>query len=108
MQTKKQEYICDEESFRITSPSKFWNVQYEWVEAMIRFYRGDNLSMICNDLQVFEGNMMRTISRCNNILEELRSLATFQNDVSLLKKIENVAPKISCEGLAQDSLYLHL
>ncbi len=108
MEEKKHAYICDEQAKQVISPSKFWNVQYEWVEAMIRFYKGDNLSHICNDLQVFEGNMMRTISRCNNILEELRALATFQNDVALLQKIENVAPKISCQGLAQDSLYLHL
>ncbi len=108
MQQKKEGYICDEQSVQLTSPSKFWNVQYEWVEPMIRFSKGENLSTICNDLQVFEGNMMRTISRCNNILEELRSLATFQNDVELLKKIERVSPMISCQGLAQDSLYLHL
>ena len=78
-----------------------------WIEPICRWMAGDNLSAICADYGMFEGNLVRMVMKMANIIDEWQSLAIFCEHVEQIEKMEVVRRKIVRDMAVSDSLYLH-
>jgi superfamily II RNA helicase len=107
-ETLASEYKKDEEYERIPSDPKFWKLCYNWVEPIQAWLKGAHAANVCSDYGIFEGNLVRMISKISNGLDELTAMATYSQDIPLLTKIEGIKPQLIRDVIQQDSLYLHL
>jgi superfamily II RNA helicase len=73
-----------------------------------RWLHGATVQEICADYEIYEGNLMRLLSKAANILEEWRSLATLSKDTEMLEKMRGLETKLARDLAAGDSLYLRL
>lgn len=88
--------------------SDFWDLQTTWIELAYRWVQGEDASVLARDYDTYEGNMMRTLLKMANLVEEWTNLATFTQNIKMLEKMEGLKDKI-VRGLAKpESLYLTL
>ena len=86
----------------------FWELNTVWVEPVWRWLNGTPVQELCTDYEFYEGNIMRTLMKMVNILEEWRSLATLSTDVAVLEKLRGYETRL-LNGIAVcDSLYLRI
>ena len=94
---------------RTQSPSGYWDLCSFWIEPIyVYFKNSEELSVLCAQYGLFEGNFIRTLNKAKNLVEEWTSLATYYNDVEgleLCKKMEQLFLKTN---VTPDSLYLRL
>jgi superfamily II RNA helicase len=57
---------------------------------------------------MFDGNLVRSMLKVSNLVEELKTLAVMSEDVELLDKLQYLQPKIVRDVAVPDSLYLKL
>jgi superfamily II RNA helicase len=86
----------------------YWELNTTWVEPVWRWLQGATVQEICADYEIYEGNLMRLLSKAANILEEWRSLATLSKDTEMLEKMRGLETKLARDLAAGDSLYLRL
>jgi len=86
----------------------YWELNTTWVEPVWRWLQGAAVQEICADYEIYEGNLMRLLSKAANILEEWRSLATLSKDTEMLEKMRGLEAKLTRDLAAGDSLYLRL
>jgi superfamily II RNA helicase len=86
----------------------FWDLNTVWVEPIWRWLGGATAQELSADYEFYEGNLMRTLMKLVNILEEWRSLATLDSDVEMLEKMREYEERL-LNGIAIcDSLYLRI
>ena len=88
--------------------SGFWDVNTTWVEPIWRWLNGTTMQELCTDYDCYEGNIMRTLAKMANILEEWRCLATLNTDTEMLEKMRGYEERLLCGLAASDSLYLRI
>ena len=99
--------VRDEED-RIGSKAYEWKLSTFWISPINRWINGEPIAQICADNGIYEGNMIRSILKLNNMLEEWRSMALFCEDVDILEKFRDTHTLIIRESVIQDSIYLNL
>ena len=97
-----------EKTHGVTSPSGFWALNSYWIEPVWRWIQGEEVSRICEDYELYEGNFMRVVMKVSNLLEEFTSLATFTQNVEMLAKLEGLGAKLVRGVAVPESLYLRL
>lgn len=85
-----------------------WNLCLSWVGPMWRWMEGDSVAQICSDYGIYEGNLIRSVLKLQNMLDEWRAMATYCNHTDVLKAFEKAHELLLREAVIQDSLYLHL
>jgi superfamily II RNA helicase len=86
----------------------YWELNTTWVEPVWRWLQGATIQQLCADYDCYEGNLMRILAKCGNLLEEWRSLATLATDTEMLEKMRGLEAAITRGAGASDSLYLRL
>ena len=86
----------------------FWDLNTVWVEPVWRWLNGTTVQELCTDYEFYEGNVMRTLMKMVNILEEWRSLATLSTDVDMLEKLRGYESRLLTGMAVCDSLYLRI
>jgi superfamily II RNA helicase len=86
----------------------YWELNTTWVEPVWRWLQGATVQELCADYDCYEGNLMRILAKCGNLLEEWRSLATLAADTEMLEKMRGLEAAITRGAGASDSLYLRL
>lgn len=86
----------------------YWDLNTTWVEPVWRWLQDATVQEICADYEIYEGNLMRLLSKAANIVEEWRSLATLSKDTEMLEKMRGLEAKLMRDLAAGDSLYLRL
>jgi len=101
---------CQEKERRAqaTSPYEYWNLKTELVEIIWRFVNGESLTVLVRDYELFEGNLMRILSKMLNILREWKVLATLSSDVETLEALASAEELLSVGTIGSESLYLRL
>lgn len=92
----------------ILSPDSYWSLSLYWIEPIMRWTRGEDISNICKEYDMFEGNFTRAILKVNNLLDEWLSLATFCEHPSQIEKIVASKSQLVRDIVMPDSLYLRL
>jgi superfamily II RNA helicase len=89
-------------------PSPFWELNGDWVEPVWRWLEGATTGELCADYGIYEGNLLRTLLKMANVLEEWRGLATLAADVEMLETLKGVETTLLRGAAVCDSLYLRI
>lgn len=79
-----------------------------WIDIMWRWMEGEAVGTLCSEYGVYEGNLIRSVLKLQNILDEWRSMATYCQHTEVLDKFATAHELLLREAVIQDSLYLHL
>jgi len=101
-------FLPAEKKHGVQSPADFWALNSFWIEPVWRWIQGEDISTLCEEYGLYEGNFMRVIMKVSNLLEEFISLATFTQNVELLAKVEGLPAKLVRGAAAPESLYLRI
>jgi hypothetical protein len=86
--------------------SDYWTISTEMIEPISQWIHGTPTSVICNDYELFEGNMMRSLLKISAILEEWLTMAIYSQHTDQIEKIMELKKRM--EITQADSLYLRL
>jgi superfamily II RNA helicase len=86
----------------------YWDISTQMVEPMMRWMEGEHASVLCAEYNLFEGNLIRSITKCANMLDEWMAMATYCQHTDQIEKIVEVRQRVLRDITAQDSLYLRL
>jgi len=106
--TTAEDFMQAERPFEIQSPDSYWNLSTTWIEPLYRWSLGEEASVLCAEYDLFEGNLLRAINKCVNLLDEWTALATFKKDVAMLDKLRGIEQTLKRTIATSDSLYLRL
>lgn len=79
-----------------------------WIDPMWRWMEGESVGILCQDYGIYEGNLIRSVLKLQNMLDEWRSMAEFCEHTEMLDKFRDAHTLLLREAVIQDSLYLHL
>jgi superfamily II RNA helicase len=86
----------------------YWDLNTFWVEPVWRWLQGATPQEPSADYEFYEGNLLRTLMKLVNILEEWRSLASLQGDVNMLDRMRGYEDRLLSGIAVCDSLYLRI
>ena len=87
---------------------KPWELNYEFISLLQELFKGTSVGTICQNFEIMEGNLTRFLLKLLNIVDELKNIATLNNDTQLLEKLEDVRAYEFYKIAIPDSLYLHI
>jgi len=85
-----------------------WKMGTFWIGPMWRWMEGDSVATICAEYGIYEGNLIRSVLKLQNMLDEWMSMAIFCEHTDVLDRFSTASELILREAVIQDSLYLHL
>jgi superfamily II RNA helicase len=85
-----------------------WKMSVSWIGPLWDWMQGEAVSTICSNYGIYEGNLIRSVLKLQNMLDEWRSMATFCEHTDILEKFKDAHRLLVREAVIQDSLYLHL
>ena len=85
-----------------------WDLTTFWIEPLQQWMEGEPVASICTTFGIYEGNLIRSVLKLNNMLEEWRCMAKFCEHADMLSKFKDAEKLLIREVVIQDSLYLHL
>ena len=101
--------LVTEERNRVISPTThFWTINTEFVEIVWKWLHGTSLAEIATEYGMFEGNLIRLLTKLQSILEEWRILATLTKDTDTLNNLANAEALLKIGYASSESLYLRL
>ena len=86
----------------------FWNTSTRMVEPMQRWMEGENASVICAEYELFEGNLIRSVMKMANVLDEWLAMATYCQHTDQIQKVTEAKSRLLRDVGMSDSLYLRL
>jgi superfamily II RNA helicase len=85
-----------------------WKMDITWIDPLWDWMKGDPVGTICSNYEIYEGNLIRSVLKLQNMLDEWRSMATFCEHTEVLDKFKDAHTLLLREAVIQDSLYLHM
>jgi antiviral helicase SKI2 len=85
-----------------------WDISKDFVDVIYRWMNGETLQTLCADYELFEGNLIRTIMKMSNMIDEWISMAEYCQHVEQVEKMANIREKMIRGIVIPDSLYLRL
>jgi superfamily II RNA helicase len=86
----------------------YWDISTAMVEPISRWIQGEDISLLCQEYEMFEGNMIRSIAKLSNLIEEWIAMATYCQHTNQVAKMMEIRSEILRGLMAPDSLYLRL
>ena len=84
-----------------------WGLYLSFVGPAYDWVSGKTIFDIYNKYdEVYEGTFIRNILRISNIVENVKSIAEMLNKPELIKKLENITPKLVRDQVTTESLYI--
>jgi len=98
-----------EKTYRIVSPNPFyWDINTEYVEIVSKWLNGTTLIELSVEHGIFEGNLIRILTKLQSLLEEWRILATLTKDTHTLNMLSGAEQLLQIGYASAESLYLQL
>jgi superfamily II RNA helicase len=85
-----------------------WKMSTAWIGPMWDWMNGDAVATICQNYGIYEGNLIRSVLKLQNMLDEWRSMAAFCEHTDVMDKFRDAHLLLLREAVIQDSLYLHM
>ena len=101
---------CQKEEDQVLGPQRndLWTLKTTWIEPLYRWVSGEDAAILCQEYGIYEGNLMRTILKVANMVEEWNNLATYTQNIGMLRLLDGLREKL-VRGVAKpESLYLKL
>ena len=93
-------------SYYVKDRSDYWSYSTEMIEPISRWIKGESVSILCEEYEMFEGNMMRSLFKIGSILEEWLTMAIYCQHTDQIEKIMKLKERMKITQA--DSLYLRL
>jgi len=98
-----------EKTYRIVSPNpSYWDINTEYVEIVSKWLGGTTLIELSVEHGIFEGNLIRILTKLQSLLEEWRILATLTKDTHTLNMLSGAEQLLQIGYASAESLYLQL
>jgi superfamily II RNA helicase len=85
-----------------------WKMSTTWIGPMWDWINGDPVATICQNYGIYEGNLIRSVLKLQNMLDEWRSMAAYCEHTDVMDKFRDTHHLLVREAVIQDSLYLHM
>jgi superfamily II RNA helicase len=85
-----------------------WKLSTFWIGPMWRWMDGTPVATICSEYGIYEGNLIRSVLKLQNMLDEWLSMATYCGHTDVLEAFRSANDLLVHDAVIQDSLYLHL
>ena len=85
-----------------------WKMSTAWIGPMWDWMNGDAVATICQTYGIYEGNLIRSVLKLQNMLDEWRSMAAFCEHTDVMDMFRDAHHLLLREAVIQDSLYLHM
>ena len=85
-----------------------WELDFYWLDVVIRWVSQENAYQICRDYGVYEGNFIRAMLKLSNLAIEWCTMAEQAEDIQMLDKLRDIQPLIVRGIVVPDSLYLRM
>jgi superfamily II RNA helicase len=109
LKTIAKKCLATEEGNRVMSPTThFWTISTEYVEIIWKWLYGTSLAEIALEYGMFEGNLIRLLTKLQSILEEWRILATLNKDTETLNNLADAEALLKIGYASSESLYLRI
>jgi superfamily II RNA helicase len=95
-----------DEYYDMDGDNDYWTISTEMIEPISRWIYGEDMSVICQEHEIFEGNMMRALFKITSILEEWLTMAMYCQHTEEIDKIMGLKERMKM--VQADSLYLRL
>jgi superfamily II RNA helicase len=98
-----------EKTYRIVSPNpSYWDINTEYVEIVSKWLNGTTLIELSVEHGMFEGNLIRILTKLQSLLEEWRILAMLTKDTHTLNMLSGAEQLLQIGYASAESLYLQL
>jgi superfamily II RNA helicase len=85
----------------------YWKIDPYWMYPILVWAKGEtSLNSICSEYEIYEGNLVKAILKVEGVLNELRVLATYMQDLDMLEALREFT--IVRGVVVPNSLYLTL
>jgi len=84
----------------------YWSTSLDFVNIVVSWCKDTLPQSICQEYNIFPGNLCRIITSVSNTLEELITICTIDNNVELLKTLDELKPLLIKSIAIPESLYL--
>ena len=104
-------YECqgDEDKVLGAQRDNLWTLKTGCIEPIYRWVSEDiSAGTLCQEYGIYEGNLMRNILKVANMVEEWTNLATYCQDIEMLRILDGLRDKLVRGAAKPDSLYLKL
>jgi len=99
----------DEEPYQMKFAKQgLWDLHTAMIEPILKWVKGEDVSVICSEYGLYEGNFLRSVLKVANMVDEWISLATFTKTIELLQLLEGIKEKLVRDIVRPESLYLQL
>jgi superfamily II RNA helicase len=89
--------------------NEFWSLKTTWIEPLYRWVSEDvSAATLCQEYGIYEGNLMRSILKVANMVDEWSNLATYTQNIGMLRLLDGLREKLVRDVAKPDSLYLKL
>jgi superfamily II RNA helicase len=85
-----------------------WNMSISWIGPIWDWMNGHAVATICQTYGIYEGNLIRSVLKLQNMLDEWRSMAAYCEHTDTMDKFRDAHQLLVREAVIQDSLYLHM
>jgi superfamily II RNA helicase len=92
----------------VNTPNNYWKISPSLIEPIIKWIQGEEISVICADYELFEGNFIRSILKISNIVDEWTAIATYMQHPQQIEKCTSIKNKLVRDIALPDSLYLRI
>lgn len=87
------------------SDPMYWRIDAYWMCAILMWAKGETpLNSICAEYEIYEGNFVKAVLKVEGVLNELRVLATYSQDLEMLEVLREFT--IVRGVVVPNSLYL--
>jgi len=73
-----------------------------------RWMQGEEMSILCAQYELYEGNFMKAILKVANIVDEWVTMATYTKNLEILETLREFRTELVRGLVIPDSLYLRL
>lgn len=84
-----------------------WNIYYDYIDAVYRWTSGEDIKSIIRFLGVYEGNFIRSITKINNIVNDLKCLSNISNTIINVPIFDEIEELLMRDIVTNDSLYIN-
>lgn len=100
-------FLQCEQGLKYNHPDgEFWEVCYDYIDPCYRWASGEEIGSILYDLDVYEGNFIRSILKIANIAKDLIGLSKVYGQVHNIPVLEQIPELLLRDVVNNDSLYL--
>lgn len=80
----------------------------EYINPVLNWFEGMHISDIINKYSIFEGDLIKTINKINNFIEELNEGYIMKNQLKTVEMLNKIKDRLEREIVSTESLYLRL